>query len=100
MSAVYEIIVSGSVSTQSNTQLLIGVQMNYSPIFSRFTLWLSATVSVFISATLTKEYESQFYATQDYTLLNSFTLWTSITAVLITLNLAVFAWTMKAIIKA
>ena len=71
--------------------------MNYSVIFTRFALWFSATVSVFISAILTKEYQSQYYLNHDYTDLDKFVLWTGISSALITLSVGLFVWTMKAI---
>jgi hypothetical protein len=71
--------------------------MNYSVIFTRFALWFSATVSVFISAILTKEYQSQYYLNNDYTDLDKFVLWTGISSALITLSVGLFVWTMKAI---
>ena len=74
--------------------------MNYSLIFTRFALWLLATASVFISVILTKEYQSQYYLSHDYTDLDNLILWTGISSALITLSVGLFAWTMRAIVKA
>ena len=65
-------------------------------ILVRTALWLSATGSAVISLILTKEYESQYYATQDYTALDSLILWTSISSAIITLSVGLFIWTLKA----
>jgi hypothetical protein len=66
-------------------------------IASRFILWLSTAGTVFVSLILTKEYEKQFYATQEYATLDKWIIWIAISSALITLSVAVFAWTMRAI---
>jgi hypothetical protein len=65
-------------------------------ILVRTALWLSVSGAAVISIILAKEYESQFYSEQDYTALDSLSLWTSISSALITLSVGLFIWTLKA----